>query len=128
MMAQPWRWLAFGAAVYGLIAVVLASLGAHAIKIDTPDGQRLWSTALQIHMFHAAAMLAIAALAAVTRSRGIAAGWILMALGTLVFSGSLYFRAAGSTVLPNAVPPLGGFLLIAAWLWMGIAVLRKDQR
>ncbi len=128
MMAQPWRWLACGATVYGVTAVILAALGAHAIAMDSPAAERLWSTALQIHMFHAATMLAIAALASVTRTRGIISGWMLMALGTMVFSGSLYFRATGSTMLPNALPPVGGFLLIVAWLWIGVALLGKDQK
>jgi len=128
MKLQWWRWLACGAAVYGLFAVVLAALGAHAIPLVGADAQRLWNTALQIHMFHAASMLAIAALAAFAPSRGITIGWILMALGTLVFSGSLYFRAAGILALPKALPPAGGMALMAAWLWMVVVLLRKDPK
>ena len=79
-------------------------------------------------MFHAASMLAIAALAAFTSSRGITFGWILMALGTLAFSGSLYFRAAGILLLPNGVAPAGGMLLMAAWLCIVVALLRKDPK
>ena len=128
MKLQRWRWLACGAAVYGLSAVVLAALGAHAIPLDGAGAERLWNTALQIHMFHAVSMLAIAALAAFTPSRGITFGWMLMALGTLMFSGSLYVRAAGILVLPKALPPAGGMLLMAAWLWIGLALLRKDPQ
>lgn len=128
MKLQRWRWLACGAAVYGVSAVVFAALGAHAIPLDSADAERLWNTALQIHMFHAVSMLAIAALAAFTPSRGITSGWILMALGTLVFSGSLYLRAAGILLLPNGVPPGGGILLMAAWLWIVVALLRKDPK
>jgi len=127
MMVQPWRWLACGAAVYGLAAVVLAALGKHVIELDAPALERSWNTALQMHMFHAVAMLAIAALAAVKQTRGVITGWMLMALGTLLFSGSLYIRAAGMTILPHTLPPFGGFLLIVAWVWIGIALLRKAQ-
>ena len=128
MKLQRWRWLACGAAVYGLSAVVLAALGAHAIPLDGAGAERLWNTALQMHMFHAVSMLAIAALAAFTPSRGITFGWILMALGTLAFSGSLYFRAAGIFLLPKGVAPAGGMLLMAAWLWIGVVLLRKDPK
>lgn len=126
MKLQRWRWLACGAALYGLSAVVLAALGAHAIPLDGAGAERLWNTALQMHMFHAASMLGIAALAAFTPSRGITVSWILMALGTLAFSGSLYFRAAGIFLLPKGTPPAGGMLLMAAWSWMIVALLRKN--
>jgi len=128
MRLQQWRWLACGAAVYGLSAVILAALGAHAISLDNPDAERLWNVALQIHMFHAVAMLAIAAFAASLPSRGFTPGWVLMALGTLFFSGSLYLRAAGILLLPQGLPPFGGMLLMLAWLWVGGVLLWKDTK
>jgi uncharacterized membrane protein YgdD (TMEM256/DUF423 family) len=79
-------------------------------------------------MFHAAALLAIAALAAILPGRRIVLGWMFMALGTLVFSGSLYMRAAGILQLPNFLPPSGGMLLMAAWIWIGGVLLWKDSR
>lgn len=123
---QMARWLAFGAAVFGLAAVVLAALGAHAIPLDSPAAERLWNTALQIHMFHAAAMLATAALALHAPAKAITFGGLLMALGTLMFSGSLYLRAAGIPLLPGIVAPAGGMVLVAAWLWLGVALVRKN--
>lgn len=128
MSLQQWRWLACGAAVYGLSAVILGALGAHAIPLHSPEAERLWNVALQIHMFHAAAMLAIAAFAALLPSRGFTLGWVLMAMGTLVFSGSLYLRAAGIFLLPPGLPPFGGMLLMVAWLWVGGVLLWKDTR
>ena len=128
MRLKQWRWLACGAAVFGLSAVVLAALGAHAIPLDSPNAERLWNVALQIHMFHAAAMLAIAALAAALPARGFAPGWMLMSLGTLVFSGSLYLRAAGVLLLPEGLPPIGGLLLMGGWLWVGGVLLWNDAR
>ena len=128
MRPQQWRWLASGAALFGLFAVALAALGAHAIPLDSPDAQRLWNVALQIHMFHAAAMLAIAALAAALPAKSFTPGWVIMALGTLIFSGSLYLRAAGISLLPEGLPPIGGLLLLLAWLWLGGASLWKDSR
>lgn len=128
MKLQQWRWLACGAAVYGFSAVVLAALGAHVIPLDAPGAERSWNVAVQIHMFHAAALLAVAAFAAHLPSRRIAFGWLLMAVGTLVFSGSLYLSAAGIQVLPKALPPFGGMLLMAAWVWIGGAMLWKDSK
>jgi uncharacterized membrane protein YgdD (TMEM256/DUF423 family) len=128
MRLQQWRWLACGAALFGLSAVVLAALGAHAIPLDSPDAGRLWNVALQIHMFHTVAMLAISALAVALPARHFVPGWVIMALGTLVFSGSLYLRAAGVLLLPEGLPPIGGLLLLLGWLWLGGVLLWKDAR
>ena len=128
MRLQQWRWLACGAAAYGLSAIVLAALGAHVIPLGAAEAQRLWNTALQVHMFHAASMLAIAALAASTPSRGLSIAWILMALGTFIFSGSIYLRAAGILLLPQGLPPFGGALLMVAWLWLGGVMLWKNEK
>jgi len=53
---MSWRGIALIAALYGLLAVVLAALGAHLLPTDKPDVQKLWATALQIHMFHAVSL------------------------------------------------------------------------
>jgi len=119
------RWLGVTAAAFGLAAVVLAALGAHAVPLSDASAASLWHTALEIHMFHAAALLAVAGLVMHGPVAGLARAGAVMALGTLLFSGSLYLRAAGIELLPGYFPPAGGLLLIASWLWLAIALARK---
>ena len=117
------RWLSVLAAVYGMAAVVLAALGAHAIPFADDTARRLWDTASLLHLFHAAGMLGVAALTVRYPGRALSwSGW-MMAGGTVLFSGSLYLRAAGIEVLPSSLAPIGGFVLIAAWLILAIGVL-----
>ena len=125
-MAQH-RWLSALAAVYGLAAVLLAALGAHAISFADEPARRLWDTALLLHFFHAAGILGIAALAIrYTSSLLNWSGW-LMGAGTVLFSGSLYFRAAAVDSFPTFLAPAGGFTLMVAWLLLGIgAIISKS--
>lgn len=123
------RLLAIVAAAFGLAAVLLAALGAHAVPLADATAQRLWDTALLIHFFHTAGMLAIAALAAPTAmAMGFAtravvySGW-MMAGGTLLFSGSLYFRAGAIDVFPTFIAPAGGFVLLVAWLILAVSLI-----
>lgn len=121
------RWLAFSAAVFGLAAVILAALGAHAISFATAADAGRWHTALEIHLFHAAAMLAVAGLAAKDSRPALSCSGLALGLGTLLFSGSVYLLAAGIDLLPRWLPPAGGMVLIAAWSWLAVTQLTGRQ-
>ena len=125
-----WRITALIAALYGLLAVVLAALGAHLLPMNEPGAAKLWATALQMHMFHAAALLAVAALAASRRSAFMSWSGLLMAVGVLMFSGSLYLRAAGHEFLPGPVTPLGGLVIMLGWvmLFMAVAIEKTNRK
>lgn len=120
-----WRWLGVTAAACGLAAVVLAALGAHAVPLRDAAAMRLWDTALEIHLFHVVAMLGMAAIAMHRSGVNLMYGGMGMAVGILLFSGSLYLRAAGIFFLPAWLAPTGGLLLIAAWLWLFMILIKK---
>ena len=116
MNDSGWRGLALAAALLGLCAVLLGAIGSHAIELSGEQARQRWDIALQIHYFQAAALLALAALcaSAATNRKLLWPGW-MQVLGTLVFCGSLYLRAAGMTGLPGFVTPAGGLVLIFGW-------------
>jgi len=126
-MPQPQRYLGFSAAVFGLSAVVLAALGAHAVNFATAADATTWRTASEIHLFHGVAMLAVAALAVGDQAGALSRAGLLLGLGTLLFSGSLYLRAAGVEIFPTWVAPGGGVILIAAWAWLAVILLNKNR-
>ena len=76
-------------------------------------------------MFHTAAMLAMAGLGMLGPAMGLARAGTVMALGTLLFSGSLYLRAAGIDFLPGYFAPGGGLLLMVSWLWLAIILAKR---
>jgi len=121
------RGIAVIAALFGLLAVVLAAAGSHILAQDGAEAQKLWATALQIHMFHSVALLGIAALIQPGSPPLMSWSGIAMTLGLLLFSGSLYLRASGFLAVPGPLAPLGGLLLMAAWLILIMTLIRKSR-
>jgi uncharacterized membrane protein YgdD (TMEM256/DUF423 family) len=108
------------AALLGAAGVALAAAAAHG------SGDPLFVTAAQFLMIHGAAALALTALgASAVRPGGYLLAASVMIAAVALFSGDLAFRAyAGERLFPFAAP-LGGSLLIVAWL-IGVAAGIRD--
>jgi uncharacterized membrane protein YgdD (TMEM256/DUF423 family) len=121
-----WIWI-LAASVNGLLAV---AAGAAASHLFAADAHRivLMSTAAQYAMYHALALIALAALAARGAGRVerflAAAGWLFLA-GTVLFSGSLYLLALTGTPVFAQVTPIGGIAFMLGWISLGISAGRR---
>ncbi|MBE1161681.1 DUF423 domain-containing protein [Dyella acidiphila] len=114
------------AGVAGASAVLLGAFGAHGLR-DVLDGahRELWHTAVEYHFWHALALAV-----AVAWSRGKAARvavWAL-AIGIVLFSGSLYGLALGAPRWLGIVTPFGGVSFMLGWLALGYSLKRADER
>lgn len=121
------RFAGFGATLGGL-SVIFGAFGAHALSGRlTESALAIYRLAAQYQMYHAVALLGLAALPAVARAkpaRGFrAAGWCWVA-GTVIFSGSLYLLALTGYKAWGAVTPIGGLLLIAGWATLAVTCMR----
>ena len=104
-------------AVLGAVAVVLGAMGAHGHVADVlaKTGQLdHWKTASHYHLAHAAVLLVLATLA--SRSKALRVAWTAIALGVVVFSGSLYVLAYTQMNWLGKVTPIGGLLMIVGWI------------
>lgn len=105
---------------------MLGAFGAHALKARLPaEMLTLWSTGVQYHLWHALGMILIGLAAAVVAD-GMwprAAGLLLL-VGIVLFSGSLYALALGAPKWLGAVAPLGGTAFILGWLALAVAAAR----
>ena len=116
------RLIALSGMLLSLSAVFLAALGSHII--DMNGMQDIWRTASIIHMFHAVALIGLAALLVSLNSRVLVwAAWLLV-LGTILFCGSIYLHVVTGRLVSN-VAPIGGLLMLAGWSLAALAVLRK---
>jgi uncharacterized membrane protein YgdD (TMEM256/DUF423 family) len=109
-------------AASGLIAVGAGAFGAHALRARlTPEYLAVFETAARYQMYHALA-LCISAWA-VARWPGWAAHWAgwLFALGTVLFSGSLYALALSGARWLGAITPVGGAAFLAGWLLLALS-------
>jgi uncharacterized membrane protein YgdD (TMEM256/DUF423 family) len=112
------------------IAVALGAFGAHGLKNHLDAYlMSIWEKAVFYHFIHAFGLLAVG-LAARSGSLNMATanrvGWLLLA-GILLFSGSLYALALTRVTTLGAITPLGGVAFIAAWVWLGIGLLRSGS-
>jgi uncharacterized membrane protein YgdD (TMEM256/DUF423 family) len=113
------RTAAAGAILAGT-GVALGAFGAHGLRATlTPRALGWWETAVQYQMWHALALLLLAALPIRTQ----APAW-LIGCGTILFSGSLYVMALTGVRALGAVTPVGGLLLILGWAALALAALR----
>ena len=115
------RSLAAFAALNGALAVGIGAFAAHGAG---PQVKQLLTTGAQYQMVHAVLALVCAIWPARDRLI-VVAGW-LAATGGLVFALALSAIALLSLRVMGAVAPIGGVLMIAAWLLIAFAALRTQ--
>lgn len=105
---------------------MLGAFGAHALKARLPaEMLALWSTGVQYHLWHALGMILIGLAAAVVADgMWLRAAGLLLLVGIVLFSGSLYALALGAPRWLGAVAPLGGAAFILGWLALALAAAR----
>jgi uncharacterized membrane protein YgdD (TMEM256/DUF423 family) len=115
------------------LATACGAFGAHALKSQlAPERLQLWDTAVRYHFFQALGLLGVGLTsrlvdggAGVPRAAGaLPATAVLIAVGVVLFSGSLYALALGAPRVLGLLTPLGGLAWIAAWLLFGWGVWR----
>ncbi len=112
-------------ALYCALAVAAGAFGAHGLagRLDARSLE-LWETAARYLMYTGLGLLAVGVLDQLWHERLLTAAAGSLALGGLVFSGTVFALALGGPRVLGAVTPLGGLLLIAGFLavaWTAIA-------
>ena len=118
------NWSAIGAFALAL-AVMLGAFGAHGLRARL-DAYSLdiYQRAVFYHFVHALGILIVPRLLNPPVAGRICG---LLALGILLFSGSLYLLAVSGNRILGAVTPFGGVAFIAAWIWLGVALLAEKK-
>jgi uncharacterized membrane protein YgdD (TMEM256/DUF423 family) len=107
---------------FGFLGVAAGAFGAHALRARVPaDLLAVFETGARYQMYHALALLAVAAVASrAPTTAASAAGWLFTA-GIVLFSGSLYLLALTGTRWLGAVTPFGGLCFLAGWIALALA-------
>jgi len=123
------NWTAVGA-VFLALAVAMGAFGAHALKERLDEySLGVYEKAVFYHFIHALGILLISLLGrtgAVSASGEARAAWLL-AVGILLFSGSLYALAISGTRILGAITPFGGIAFIAGWLVLAYEAARASR-
>ena len=110
------RYLLQLGAVLAMFSVIFGAFGAHIIKdVVTIDRFATYQTAVEYQFWHALGLLAVAlAGGRMEKGRWYLAG-LLLFIGTLIFSGSLYLLVFTGISWLGAITPIGGTLMIIGW-------------
>lgn len=118
------------AALLGVISIVLGAFGAHALKklIDV-NALATFETGVRYQMYHALFLLFVATTGLVQQKIKKAIH-ILVIVGVLFFSGSIYLLATNAITafdfkVIGFITPIGGLLLIIAWTLLIVDLLKN---
>lgn len=105
--------------IFGLLGVVIGAFGAHGLE-NALDAKELstFETGVRYQIYHALLLLLVPTFALSEKTKKFL--WILLILGIIFFSGSIYSLATNSITPLDFkkiafITPLGGTLLIVAW-------------
>jgi uncharacterized membrane protein YgdD (TMEM256/DUF423 family) len=106
------------AAVLCFLTVALGAFGAHGFRstLETRGMLDVWNKAVFYQFIHAIALLALALYGSINRG-----ACLLLLIGILLFSGSLYLLALTNLRWLGAVTPFGGLCFLAGWAWLVLA-------
>jgi len=113
---------------FGLLSVALGAFAAHGLRGTLSAGDLLtFETGVRYQMYHALALLLVAAL-----SRPAPPPWARIAawgfvLGILLFSGSLYLLVLAQLRWMGAITPFGGVAFLVGWSALIWGALRGES-
>lgn len=124
------NWVIF-IVVLGAITVILGAIGAHTLRNTLSEVQlNSFATGVRYQYYHIFAML-FAVLLSKQFNVDLKVPLWLFAIGTFFFSGSIFLLSTipvhgmeGIRAL-GPVTPVGGLILVAAWLSLAIQFVRK---
>jgi len=119
------------AVIGGTSGVILGALGAHALRpaLEAAGTLAGWQTAVQYHLLHSVALLALAANPGAPDTGYRWQRWYpaFFGAGLVLFSGSLYLLALGAPRWVAHFAPFGGLCFIAGWLTAGLSLWRRSR-
>jgi len=120
------------AAILGMLAIILGAFGAHALKqVLTLEQLAAFETGVKYQMYHALFLLFVGLVPSVTEKARKMIYWFTV-IGVVFFSGSIYFLSTRTITgidlkSIGIITPIGGLLLIIAWFWLFIDLMRKKS-
>ena len=111
----------------GAIGVMVGAFGAHALKPMLVASGRFetFETAVRYQFYHALALVLVGILAKEFTAKTLNNSGYCFLAGTMIFSGSLYLICFTGITTFGAIAPIGGTLLVVAWLLLFWAVLKR---
>jgi uncharacterized membrane protein YgdD (TMEM256/DUF423 family) len=108
------------------LAMVLGAFGAHGLKAQlSPDQLQVYETGVMYHFFNALGLLGIGLTLRFVNTPAVRWAAVLILIGIVLFSCSLYALTFGAPRPVGIVTPFGGLALIAGWICFAAGVWRS---
>lgn len=119
------RWILATAGLLIALATISGAFGAHALKGTlSPERLDIYETAVRYHFFHALGLLAIGLAARAIDAPMLRWSAVLVVVGIVLFSGSIYALSFSAPRVLGMVTPVGGVALITGWIVFAVAMFR----
>lgn len=121
--------LLIAGSILGLISIILGAFGAHGLKsLVSAENIQTFETGVRYQMYHALLLLFVGS-GSLIQPKAKALIFYFTLIGILFFSGSIYGLATNSLTSFDftsiaLITPVGGLLLILAWLILLINFLK----
>ena len=121
------------AAFLGLTAIILGAFGAHALKnYLSPEQLISFETGVKYQIYHALFLLFLGLSGVLLMDKTKKRLYWLVVLGVILFSGSIYLLTTKNVTgidfkFLGPITPIGGMLLITAWIVLLVKVLNKKS-
>ncbi|MBO3117923.1 DUF423 domain-containing protein [Winogradskyella sp. DF17] len=117
-------------AVFGVLGIVLGAFAAHGLeKLVNQEAIKSFETGVRYQMYHAFLLLLLGGTSFLSKKLK-SYVFLLVVLGVLFFSGSIFGLATNDLSSFDftsiaLITPLGGLLLILAWVLMLIGIIKN---
>lgn len=110
----------------GGTGVMIGAFGAHALKsmLETSGRIETFETAVKYQFYHALALVLLGILMGNQQHNFYQYSGYSFAIGTIIFSGSLYVLCLTGITKFGMITPIGGLFLIAGWVLMLFAIVK----
>jgi len=127
MLNKKTKILLVTASLMMAFGIMIGAFGAHALKQFISDELlTVFETGVKYQFFNTLGLFAIAfILQYKPESRLLFIAGILIILGTLIFSVSLYLLVILKLSWLGAITPIGGTLLIVGWLMTTVGIIKE---
>jgi uncharacterized membrane protein YgdD (TMEM256/DUF423 family) len=107
---------------FGVTGVILGAVGSHALKGHTTEALEFFRIGNKYQIYHALFLLILGLLQSKYPGKLMNLSIYNTIAGTVLFSGSLYLFTLAK-IKVGIITPIGGLLLISAWILLLIHVL-----
>jgi uncharacterized membrane protein YgdD (TMEM256/DUF423 family) len=119
------RWILPLAGVLVALATIFGAFGAHALQSRlAPERLQIYETAVRYQFYHALGLLVIGWIARTADVALLRWSAVLVVVGIVLFSGSIYALSFGGARPLGIITPFGGLALIAGWVLFAVAASR----